>query len=84
MTASATEVKNRFGEFLERAQREPVTVEKSGRAVAVILAQGEYERLQALEDHYWGERAREAAKIGYVGHDEALALLTRRLEEAGE
>ena len=79
MKATATEVKNRFGEFLDRAQKEPITVEKSGRAVAVLLAQEEYERLQALEDRYWGERAMDAAKGGFVGHEEAMKLLSERL-----
>jgi prevent-host-death family protein len=81
MTATATEVKNRFGEFLERAQREPVVVEKSGRPVVVLMAHDEYERFQALEDRYWGERAREAAKSGYVGHETAMAVLMQRLQE---
>lgn len=80
MKATATEVKNRFGEFLDRAQKEPITVEKSGRPVAVLLAQEEYERLQAMEDRVWGEMALEAAKSGFVGHEEAMRLLTQRLE----
>ena len=34
----ATEAKNRFGELLETASREPVEIAKSGRAVAVVLS----------------------------------------------
>ena len=41
----------------ERAQREPITVKKGGRPYAVILGTEEYERLQALEDHYWARLA---------------------------
>lgn len=81
MKATATEVKNRFGEFLERAVREPVEVEKSGRPVAVLLSREEYERLQAMDDHYWGERAMEAAKTGHLGHEEAMRRLSQRLAE---
>src|SRR5438876_11452108 len=84
MKASATEVKNRFGEFLERALREPVEVEKSGRPVAVLLSREEYDRLQAMEDRYWGDRAIEAARSGHIGHDEAMRLLTDRLAEIEE
>ncbi len=69
MKATATEVKNRFGEFMDRAQREPVTVEKTGRSYAVLIGFDEYQRLLALEDAYWGDRAVEAEKSGYVGSD---------------
>ena len=79
MRATATEVKNRFGEFLDRAQKEPITVERSGRAVAVLLAQDEYERLQTMDDHFWSARALEAERSGFVGHEEAMRLLTERL-----
>ena len=82
MKATATEVKNRFGEFLDRAQKEPITVEKSGRAVAVLLAQEEYERLPALEDRYWGQRALEAEKAGYFGPEESMKFLVERLKQA--
>ena len=37
-TVSATEIKNRFGQYLARAAVEPVAVEKNGRPVAVLLS----------------------------------------------
>ena len=40
----ATEAKNRFGELLEDAGKEPVLIQKSGRDVAVILSKAEYDR----------------------------------------
>ena len=80
MKATVTEVKNRFGEFLERATREPVEVQKSGRGVAVILSSEEYERLSNLEDRYWGERAREAAKDAYVGPEATIHAIQDRLD----
>jgi prevent-host-death family protein len=46
-TMSATDVKNRFGEALETAQREPVTIRKNGRNVAVLLSAEEYQALAA-------------------------------------
>jgi antitoxin Phd len=80
MKATATEVKNRFGEFLDRAQKEPVTVEKSGRPIAVLLSQETYDRLQGLEDRIWGEMAMRAAK-DMVGPEESMNILMKRLEE---
>ena len=78
MNATATEVKNRFGEFMDRAQLEPVTVEKTGRRYAVIIAYEEYSRLLAIEDAYWAEAARQAEVGGFVGTDEAAKLLNAK------
>ncbi|MBL4776000.1 MAG: type II toxin-antitoxin system Phd/YefM family antitoxin [Mariprofundus sp.] len=49
---AAKEAKNRFGSLMDTAQREPVAIEKHGRAVAVIMSVEEYRciklgRLQA-------------------------------------
>ncbi|MCG7873099.1 MAG: type II toxin-antitoxin system Phd/YefM family antitoxin [Candidatus Thiodiazotropha lotti] len=46
---SANAAKARFGELLDTARREPVTIEKHGRPVAVILSTEEYEELEALK-----------------------------------
>ena len=43
---AAREAKNRFGQLLEAAQRQPVCVTKSGRAVTVMLSVQHYERLR--------------------------------------
>lgn len=45
---SAKEAKNAFGRLLDTARAEPVTIEKHGRPVAVVLAVEEYQRLTAL------------------------------------
>ena len=44
---TAKEAKNGFGLLLDTARAEPVTIEKHGRAVVVVLAVEEYERLMA-------------------------------------
>lgn len=79
MTAvSATELKNHLSEAMDTAQREPVVVSKSGRPYAVLVSHSEYERLQAIEDRYWAERARAAIGSGdYVQGDAALRELTK-------
>lgn len=46
---AAVEAKNRFGELLDTAQREPVTIEKHGRPVAVIVSAEEYMELQSCK-----------------------------------
>lgn len=38
--------KNKFGEMLDTVQREPLTIEKHGRAVAVIMSAQEYQQMK--------------------------------------
>lgn len=45
---SATDAKQRLAALLDAAQREPVTIRRQKRDVAVILSPREYERLCAL------------------------------------
>ncbi len=59
---AAAEAKNRFGEVLDTAQREPVIIKKHGRAFAVVLSADAYARLEALEDAWWGEQAKRVMK----------------------
>lgn len=46
---TARDAKNRFGELLMEAQRAPVTIEKNGRPVAVVIS---------YEDHHHNEQAK--------------------------
>ena len=48
-TISAKEAKYYFGKLIDIARAEPVTVEKHGRAVVVVVAVEEYDRLKAIE-----------------------------------
>jgi prevent-host-death family protein len=47
MDVTATEAKNRFGQMLDHAQREPVFIEKSGRRHGVLLSATQYDALLA-------------------------------------
>lgn len=49
MEVTATEAKNRLGQMLEHAQREPVFIEKSGRRHSVLLSAEMYDALIAAE-----------------------------------
>jgi prevent-host-death family protein len=44
-TLSARDAKNRFGYLIDTARQEPVSVEKHGRPVVVVLSIEDYERL---------------------------------------
>lgn len=51
---ASTKAKSNFGELLDTAQREPVTIEKQGRPVAVVVSiedfkQSELLKIEALE-----------------------------------
>lgn len=43
---SAKDAKNGFGRLLDTARAEPVTIEKHGRPVVVVMSIEEFERLQ--------------------------------------
>lgn len=73
---SATNAKNRFGEIMDAALREPVIIQRSGRNAVVMLSVEEYEILEILSDRYWGERAKEAEKNGnYLSAEESEKFL---------
>ena len=46
---SARNAKNAFGMLIDNARAGPVTIEKHGRKVVVVVAVEEYERLKACE-----------------------------------
>ena len=77
---STSEVKQRLGQYITRAMSEPVVIEKSGRPAVVMLSIAEYERLQALDDAYWGEKAKQALEDGLAGADETLRGLQSRID----
>lgn len=80
---AAKDAKNGFGRLLDMAQREPVTIEKKGRPVAVMLSTEEYERLESLEEQHWANRAAQAEKEGFIGQDESESLLGDILNAEG-
>ena len=62
---SANDAKSRFGQLLDTTQREPVTIEKHGRPVAVIMSKAIFDEFEALKL----ERLRAEVRVGL----EALA-----------
>ena len=49
VTVSAAEFQKNFGQYRERAQREPVTVTSYGRDSVVVVSAEEYQRLKSID-----------------------------------
>jgi len=78
-TITATELKNKTSETLATAQHEPITIEKNGRPVAVLVPQADYERLIKLDNDYWMARLDAAEKSGYIGTEPTAAFFKEML-----
>ena len=48
-TIAAADAKTNFGALLDKAQREPVTISKNGRAVAVMMSAAAFEEQQQIK-----------------------------------
>jgi prevent-host-death family protein len=81
-TVNATEIKNHFGEYLDAARAEPVVVIRNGRNVAALISWEMYERLEALDDAYWAERAMQAEKSGYLSPEDSKRAMANLLKHA--
>ena len=58
----AAEAKTNFGALLDFAQREPVTISKKGRLVAVMMSVQEYEEHEALKLEHLRKEIRKGLK----------------------
>lgn len=81
LKVSSLEIQQNLDEYLKNSLPEPILIERSGGSSAVMLSVAEYERLQALDDAHWGERARQAIEQGYVDAAEGERRLAERLNE---
>lgn len=61
-TFTANEAKTRFGEFLDRAQREPVRVMRHDRVVGVMVSADDYEAMRAFYADRLRKTLRETAE----------------------
>lgn len=59
-TLTANEAKTHFGELLLKAQQQPVTINKNGKPVAVVMSVDEYEQIEQLKLQYLKARAAQA------------------------
>ncbi|MBN8828898.1 MAG: type II toxin-antitoxin system prevent-host-death family antitoxin [Sphingobacteriia bacterium] len=60
---NATDAKNKFGELIDKARREPVNIIKNGRKVVTVISIEELEEMQA-EIHRLREKLEEVMKNG--------------------
>lgn len=74
-TYNATTAKTNFGEVIDKAQSEPVLIEKSGRPYVVVLSKQDYDFLLKMEDLYWVREAQSGAESGYLSTDESEKFL---------
>lgn len=78
-TFTAADAKNRFGELLDTARREPVRIEKHGRAVAVMVSEEDYALLQQMKREALRETLAEGAADAAAGRlhslDDAFARI---------
>jgi prevent-host-death family protein len=58
MQVTATEAKNRLGQMLDHAQREPVFIDKQGRPHSVLISAAQYHALVAAGDASAGRAPR--------------------------
>jgi PHD/YefM family antitoxin component YafN of YafNO toxin-antitoxin module len=79
---NATDFTTHFGEFVEFVRDEPIEVLRGGKPVGVFLSPDEFAHFRRLADAYWAARAHIADARGeWIGHDEAMRLLTERLKQ---
>ncbi|KTD07112.1 type II toxin-antitoxin system Phd/YefM family antitoxin [Legionella jamestowniensis] len=57
---SANEAKTHFGDLLLKVQREPVQINRNGKAVAVVLSVDDYLNLESLKMQYLKIRVEQA------------------------
>lgn len=84
-TIAAAEAKTNFGALLDKAQREPVTISKNGRPVAVVMSAEAFEehqqaKLRLLREAV--EKGLEDMRAGRIlSHEEAMAAFDAGLED---
>jgi prevent-host-death family protein len=76
LTYTANEAKTRFGEFLDRVQREPVRVMRHDRVVGVMVSAEDYEGMRA----YYADRLRQTLRESAEGAA-AAGLTEEKLAE---
>ena len=79
--ASATDFKVHLGEYLDKAQSEPVIVQKAGRDVAVLISKDEYDRLSNRPEPRRRQRGFAKHLFAGVDVDQLLATPLEGFEE---
>jgi prevent-host-death family protein len=84
-TIPAADAKTNFGALLDKAQREPVTISKNGRTVAVLMSATAFEDHQRLKLELLRQEVRKGldeVEQGYVlSAEQAFAELDKELAD---
>ena len=83
-TVTSKDAQNRFGQLIDTAQREPVSITRHDRPVAVIMSVQRYEELEAIEDAIWLARAKEAEKSGFLSVEATEEFIRKTLNAETE
>jgi len=75
-TLTSVEAQNRFGELLDSAQREPVTITRRGRTVAFVLSP------QDMQDLLEGRKLRDNAVAAYEAYRARVSGMVDAAAEA--
>jgi prevent-host-death family protein len=74
-TLTSTEARQSFSTIITSAEKEPVTISKKNKDIAVILSSKRYQELTRLEDILYGKAAQLAIKEGLAPKNEVDDLL---------
>jgi prevent-host-death family protein len=75
-TFTAKDAKNQFGTLMDTAHNEPVVITKRGKEFLVILSVEKYKDIEAIEDAYWSEKAKQSIKEKPLGTQAGYDLLS--------
>ena len=78
---AARDVRRNLGSLIDRVRKEPVTIERDGEALAVVLSLADYERLERLEDEPWPRRG-SGAPTPCISPEESAYILRRLVRAA--
>ena len=81
MEVTATEAKNRLGQMLEHCQREPVTIEKSGRRHSVLISAVQYDSLVAASQPRLG--VGDSGRVFYEKYQDWVDLQNEHVQAHG-
>ena len=74
-TMTATDAKQSFGSLLSMVEKEPVTIQKTNKDVAVVISAQQYQELKRMQDIVYGEAAKLAIKEGIISATESEDFL---------
>jgi prevent-host-death family protein len=78
-SVSASDVKQKFGKYIDDARLAPVVINKNGKPCIVMISFERFEELQAMEDAYWLAQAEAGITSGFLGAEKTAEVLKEKL-----